>query len=340
MTTRPGELIAVDGSAFSLDEAALKRLTLLFHRIAVPTLAVLRANTPFLTPEFAEARAELIEAGIFFEPDKSSAPPVHKETAALLMRDMDQILKPFTGLNTNEWIAARKDEKKLSELKNKSADVREKVTSGQVDPQTFFEDGPVDTQKMLEVQRRMSTNGTRVLTTQLRLGENLDAYAVIPAKFNSLDTEDDEDDSSTHDVMKIVLTSLPAPSDDVSWKQVYEYRSDPDSYNRFRDLKEWMSDTARGKLTAVEVREKLESLLDQYRRHFLFHQMNLVSATLEAFVVTTDDALRNLATVRWGMSQSMFSLQRRKVVLLEEESKSEGSVVAFAMETELFDFQG
>ena len=139
--------------------------------------------------------------------------------------------------------------------------------------------------------------------------------------------------------MKIALTSLPAPSDDVTWEQIIEYRSDPESFRRFRELKEWMTDTARGKLTPGEVREKLESLLEQYDRHFQTHRMNTVNATLGAFIVSSADVLRNLATVRWGKAESMFTLERRKMALLEEESTSEGSVVAFVIKTEIFDWQ-
>lgn len=298
-------------------------------------MPVLRSNTHFATKEFAQARAELIDAGVLFEPDENLMPPARAETADLLMRDSDQILEPYSGLNTKEFIAARKDEKKLAEIKSQ-IERRKKISPSEFDPQTFFEGGPVDMDKLLDAGKRISTNVTRLLATQLRQAGNLDAYAVVPRKFNSLDHEDDDGSSNRHEVMKIVLTSLPGPSDDVSWKQIVEYRSNPESFSRFQDLKDWMTDTAGGKLTPVEIREKLESLLDQYRRHLGIHQINTVNATLEAFIVTTTNVLRNLATVRWGKAESMFSLQRRKLALLEEESTSEVSVIAFAMQSEFF----
>jgi hypothetical protein len=325
MNTR--ESVAVVGG-LAIDEVALKHLTMLFHRIAVPELPVQLSFTHLFTSDFAEARAELVDAGVLFKPDENLAPrPAHGETANLLLRDSDEILKPSTGLNTKEFIAAKRDETKFPEIKNKRDEFNKKLSEGQV-----------DLQKLLDAGKRISTNLTRLMTAQLRQDGNLDAYAVVPAEFDSLHDEDDDEGSDKHDVMKIALTSLPAPSDDVSWKQVIEYRSDPDSHNRFMDIKDWMTETARGKLTPVEVQEKLESLLDQYRKHFQIHQMNTINTSLEVFIVTTADALRSLATVRWGKAASLFSLQRRKVSLLQEESASEGSVVAFAMKTEILDF--
>jgi hypothetical protein len=324
MNTNVGELVALDGAGLAMDEAALKHLAMLFPRIAVPALPMLRSKKEYETAEFAEARIQLINAGVLFEPDKDATPPARPETFNVLMRDWDEILKPVTGADTKEFIAARKDEKKLSEIERNKEEFNQRVSAGEV-----------DFQKLLDASKRMSTNQTRLLTAQLKQAENLDVCAVIPAEFISLDEADDEG----HDVMKIVLTSLPAPSDDVSWEQIIEYRSDPESFKRFRELKDWMTDTARGKLTPGEVREKLEFLLDQYRKHFQSRRMNTVNATLAAFIVSSTDALRNLTTVRWGKAESMFTIERRRLALLAEESTSEGSVVAFVLKTEIFDWQ-
>lgn len=334
MNRRPGDLVAVDAGAFAVDESALKHLTVLFDRLALAELSALQSYPHLETTEFGKAIPQLVDSGILFQLDRINAADLHDETADLLRRNTDEIIKPVSGIKTKEFIEAAKDEEKLSELKNKSARLKEKLDTGQVDPQTLFEGGPMDPQKLPEIIRRFSTSITRVATTQLRQKENLDAYAVLASELNSLDHDEDEG-SNTHDVMKIALTGLPAPSDDVTWKQIVEYRGDPNSHDRFLDLKDWMTETALGKLTPVEIREKLESLLDQYRRHLATHQMNTVTARLDAFMVTNPDVLQKLATVRWGKAESIFSLERRKVALFEEESKSEGSVVALAIETAL-----
>lgn len=243
MNTNAGELVALDGAGLAMDETALKHLAVLFSRIAIPALPVLRSQKAYETAEFAEARDQLINAGVLFEPDKDATPPARPETFNVLMKDWDEILKPVTGVGTKEFIAARKDEKKLLEIERNKEEFDQRVRAGEV-----------DFQKSLDAGKRTSTNQTRLLTAQLRQAENLDACAVVPAEFNLLDEADDEG----HDVMKIVLTSLPAPSDEVSWGQINEYRSDPESFKRLREIKDWMTDTARGKLTPREVREKLE----------------------------------------------------------------------------------
>jgi len=190
------------------------------------------------------------------------------------------------------------------------------------------EAGSIDLFEVLEMSMRVSTNVTRLTTSLLRKREHLDAYAVIPSEHSSLD----QDDQGNHDVAKIVLPTLPVPDDDVTWQQILEYRNGP---NPFSFVKNWISDVARGSLTPDEAEERLELLLKQYRNRLETHQMKITTTTLEAFVVTTADVLDRF---RPGQ-RTLFSLEHRKLALLQGESTSAGSEVAYVIKTKpLFPF--
>ena len=182
----------------------------------------------------------------------------------------------------------------------------------------------VDLFEVLEMAKRVSTDVTRLTTSLLRNREHFDAYAVIPTEHSSLDHQDQG--TGNHDVMKIVLPTFPVPDDDVTWQQILEFRHGP---NPFSFVKNWISDVARGSLTPDEAETKLQHLLDQYRTRLETHQMKTSTTTLEGFVVTTADALG-----RFGPAErALFSVEHRKLALLQGESTSAGSQVAYVIKT-------
>ncbi|HSE21063.1 MAG TPA: hypothetical protein VLB68_05375, partial [Pyrinomonadaceae bacterium] len=159
-----------------------------------------------------------------------------------------------------------------------------------------------------------------------------DAYAIVPSEFSSLDLDEAHPDQ--HDVVKIVINALPVPDQQVTWEQIVEYRSDPNSLNRFIDLRNWISEMARGKLTPLEVEEKLEPVLNRFHKQMEIHRIKTEPMRLEAFVVTSANVIQSL--FRYGgrtTPKGLCSIEHRKLSLLEGESTSEGSEVAFVLKT-------
>jgi len=168
---------------------------------------------------------------------------------------------------------------------------------------------------------------------QLRNSYNYDAYPVSALNdFTSTQTQ-----GRKEDVVKVTLNALPLPDESISWEQIIEYRSDPDSRSKFLALRHWMSEVARAELTPAEVEEKLEYLIDQYQKHMKLHLMKTNVGTLETIVTTGAEFLGDLVSFKWGKAaEALFSLRRRQVALLEGELTAPGSEVAYivkAMET-------
>jgi hypothetical protein len=179
--------------------------------------------------------------------------------------------------------------------------------------------------ELLEMANRMNTDLTRLSASLLRNREHLDAYAIIPSEHSPLD----QDDHGNHEVAKIILLTFPVADDDVTWQQVLEYRNGPNPQNKFCIVKKWISDVARGSLTPDEAEKKLEHLLNEYRTRLEIHQMKTTPTTLAAFVVTTPDVLDRF---RPG-ERALFSVEHRKLTLLQGESTSAGSEVAYVIKT-------
>lgn len=326
MTTHTKDLIALAYGSCPTDEPTLKQLATMFDRIAIPPLAFLNNNT-FESAESKKTRAWLVATGILLEHDITKSPssdaPHFRENFEVMHDDANFLLEP-QGFSIEEMQAARGDEEKITDLRKRTA---QGVAASAFDS--------IDPEKLGESIQRISTNTTRLLTLQLRNVLEWDAYSVISAELSSLD-QDDSRSVTLHDVMKIVL-SLPVPHQNVEWQHIIEYRNDPDAQVRFRILKSCMSDIAQGLLTPAQVEETLEYLINSYRGQMVLHGMHTHMKRLEVFVVSTADALARYAAHQWSpVSQSIFQLEPRKLALLEGESTTPGSEVAYVIEASVF----
>lgn len=166
----------------------------------------------------------------------------------------------------------------------------------------------------------------RRLSVQLRVVNGVEARPVLSDVVPQLPLQHSE----KSEAVSLTFNALPSPDESVSWEQIIEYRSDPDSRSKFLALRHWMSEVARAELTPAEVEEKLEYLIDQYQKHMRLHRMKTNVGTLETIITTGAEFLGDLVSFKWGKAaEALFSLKRRQVALLEGELTAPGNEVAY-----------
>jgi hypothetical protein len=69
------------------------------------------------------------------------------------------------------------------------------------------------------------------------------------------------------DVVNIVLSKLPMPSELTPWEAILDFKADTDAQGYLHGLKVWMNEVTRQKFTPIEANDKLESLLFEYKKH-------------------------------------------------------------------------
>ena len=324
MSTKTKAFVAVAHSLIGLNEPALKQLTVIFDRIGIQGLSMDLSKTPFIDQDFIERRTWLAELGILFDLDldklKGSTAHDYAKTREMILEDTDSFTEPTFGMSAQEMVAAREDEEKVAEIRKRGREADKKLQDGSIDPL-----------KVWEISQRLSTNTARMFASQLRDIEDVDAHAVIPFEFSSL--EQDDPRITKYDVVKITVGVLPVPVEHVPWQQIIEYRNDPHTKGSFLLIKHWMSEVARGSFTLDQVEESLEYLLNRFRLNLETHQINSTTMALVAYVVTNPEFLQMLAGAGpdWG-TRALFSIEPRQIGLLEGESTSLGSAVAFLMQ--------
>jgi hypothetical protein len=224
----------------------------------------------------------------------------------------------------------------LYELRQAKKGLRPKLSEEEIDkleqslenlrklkPEDLF--NVVESENLFNHTYGMSREQTRLFSIILRQNSGLDAYPILATPIPT-----QESPATKSEVVQIVLEALPIPDDSTPWEQIIEFRSDPDSYNKYVDLRNWMSEVARAALPPTEVGEKLEYLLRQYQRHMEVHKMKTNMGTLETILVTTGEVIENLATLKIGQAaKTLFAVKQRKIALLEGELTAPGNEVAY-----------
>lgn len=167
---------------------------------------------------------------------------------------------------------------------------------------------------------------TKATCLYLREAKQIDACSIFSHICPHMKLEKAKDRS----VLDIVFRVLPIPDEQTPWEHIFEYRSDPDSHSKFLALRNWMNDVSRTDLTPIEIEQKLEYLVDQYRRHIELHKMKVNTGVLETVVVSTAELVENLVKFKWGkLAQGLFAFRKRRVSLLESELTAPGNEVAY-----------
>ncbi len=171
----------------------------------------------------------------------------------------------------------------------------------------------------------------RLFAIQLRELENLEAYPILLSDIKV----NEESEAKRSDIIQITLNSLPMPSETTSWEQIEDFRNDNDSKNKFLDLRNWMNEVARNKLSPLEIEQKLEFLVSQYQRQIKLHNLKTKTGTMEIFLISGAEVFENLAKFSFSkIAKSIFSIKHRKIELMENELNAKGSEIAYIIKAQ------
>jgi hypothetical protein len=294
------DFIAVISAKLLLKSQPVKRTALLFDRIAAPEinlgLPALRKAESFLGIEYVNDLEWLHQTGILFEPELKVTEVISQD---------EQFL--------SDYISAKKSNE---EFKNALSSTK-----------NSHSDEFIDYAASYALKHGMLVS--RYTAALMRKQQNCDAYPLISTPFSDLSVVE-----GGSEVIQVVLKNIPIPDEKTSWEQIMEYRSDPDSKEKFYRLRHWMSEISKQQLNANEIEEKLEWLLHDYERHLKLHQLKIYPGLLETFITTGAELAENLIKLNWGKAaKTMFSLRHRKLALMEAEMNSPGAEIAYAYKT-------
>lgn len=129
-------------------------------------------------------------------------------------------------------------------------------------------------------------------------------------------------------VYSILMRNIPCPSE-LNYSQLSELKSDPDFKLKMLRLRNWANEITKENLTAKEVEQKLEYLLEEYTYHFTLHKIKYTLSSFESFITLTADTIENFAKLKFGaIAKTFFDIKRSDIAFLEAETNFTGKEVA------------
>jgi len=316
------ESVGVNSFRDFISPVLLKREALMFQRIAIPfwrTVIERFKQSLDEPPDLIKELEWLYEQEIVFEPEEilSDERILSDEEYKLYENLEDEILKKLEPLRSE--LRFLDQDLMMVEKDVPSGDLVYKLL---VDKKNYLE------ANIKELWSKAGDMEKRRLCVSLRKWRNIDA---IPLASNTLPLNI-ERQSSRSDVIQVVLNALPIPDESTSWEQIIEYRNDPDSQDKFFDLRHWISEIVRENLSPIELEQKLEYLVRQYERHMKLHRMKTNAGTLEAVIVSGAEILEDLIHLKFSKAaKALFSVKHRQIALMEGELTSPGSEIAYVV---------
>jgi hypothetical protein len=190
-----------------------------------------------------------------------------------------------------------------------------------------------DANKLVEYlgnsQIKRETIIARFVSIKTMYFEKTDAVSLVPSyEFPKIPA------SRRSEVAKVTINKLPIPDETTSWEQIIDFRSDPDNQLALLRLRRWIRKIASENLSALEIEEELEWLLNEYENNLHLHKIKSNTSAVEIWVKSPLEVLENLVTLKFSkLVDPLFAIRKRRISLLEAELQAPGREVAYILKT-------
>lgn len=135
--------------------------------------------------------------------------------------------------------------------------------------------------------------------------------------------------------MQIILKDIPIPDEKTPWEQLIEFRDDPISIEKFIGLKNWINDISKQNLSTNELEDKINFLVNDYKKHMKIHKMSTNIGFIETAISLPLQVLENLVKIKWSeISKSLFQFKYKKLNLMKAEMQAPGRELSYIVYTQ------
>lgn len=136
------------------------------------------------------------------------------------------------------------------------------------------------------------------------------------------------------EVIELVINKFPVVDSKENWEKIIEFKNDDSTrlnYLRFREFTKNLSDK---NLTANEVEEEIEYLIEEYKNHMNHAQLMYKNGHRKALFLTSLKFTENLLRLKLSDAfNSLYSIKEKRLELLEAEKKAPGKEVALLVKS-------
>lgn len=136
------------------------------------------------------------------------------------------------------------------------------------------------------------------------------------------------------DVIKVSVKKLPTPDENTPWEKILEYRNDTEAQNNLLALRRWIRQFGKEDLSAGEIEEELEVLINEYQKYMALHKIKSTTSIWESIIKVSLEAMENIATLKFSkLADILFTAKKQKIDLMEAEINAPNKEIAYLVKT-------
>lgn len=137
------------------------------------------------------------------------------------------------------------------------------------------------------------------------------------------------------EVLFVLLKNIPTPSEDTSYEQIKDFFQDPDSKEKMVRLKDWVNELTSMKSSFIELQEKIDFLINEYRSHMALHKIKNQAGAFETVVQGTAEMMEAAVSGKFSKIVSpLFAAKHQQIAMLESEMNAPGRKLAYIIKTQ------
>ncbi len=134
--------------------------------------------------------------------------------------------------------------------------------------------------------------------------------------------------ASSENVFTIALKEFPVPGESASWQDILDFRAH--HHDKLWSFRRFLSDLSKKSQSANEVKDDLEWTLNEYSKEMDRFNLKRSASFMEAYVLPFVEAFESLRPS--SFIRGLVAIQKRKIEMLEMESKAAGKECAYLFE--------
>lgn len=170
----------------------------------------------------------------------------------------------------------------------------------------------------------------RLLAVKIELSGEANAVPLIPfSNYIHIPVE-----TKKIDVIRVSVKKLPAPDENTPWEKILEYRNDTEAQNNLLALRRWIRQFGKEELSAGEIEEELEVLINEYQKYMTLHNIKSTASIWESVIKVSLEAMENIATLKFSkLADILFTAKKQKIDLMEAEINAPNKEIAYIVKT-------
>lgn len=127
-----------------------------------------------------------------------------------------------------------------------------------------------------------------------------------------------------------VINKFPEINEDVSWKDIIQFKNDNETKEKLLRLRFWLSEISKKEYNPKEVAEIIEYNLIQYENHLKFCKLKYSYSKIEIAFVSVAEIIENLMKFKFSkIAKTIFDLNKQNFERYASESNAPGKELAY-----------